>query len=211
MPNMDGIQMLDQLKNTEATSHIPVILLTAKASVESQIEALKYGADFYITKPFHTDHILASVDNLIKQRKKIFESILDPDKRVVQLKPDEVLITSRDEQFLKDVIRIVEAGMEDAKFNIESVADSVGVGRTTFYKKLKSLTGFAPIEFVRDIRLKRGMQLLDSGEYTISEIAYMTGFSSLGYFGTCFKEKYKQSPSEYLKNKKGKDVQSHAE
>ncbi|MFD2162134.1 two-component regulator propeller domain-containing protein [Paradesertivirga mongoliensis] len=211
MPNMDGIQMLDQLKNTEATSHIPVILLTAKASVESQIEALKYGADFYITKPFHTDHILASVDNLIKQRKKIFESILDPDKRVVQLKPDEVLITSRDEQFLKDVIKIVEAGMEDAKFNIESVADSVGVGRTTFYKKLKSLTGFAPIEFVRDIRLKRGKQLLDSGEYTISEIAYMTGFSSLGYFGTCFKEKYKLSPSEYLRNQKDKGIKSHVE
>lgn len=200
MPNMDGIQMLDHLKNDKETSHIPVILLTAKSSIESQIEGLKYGADFYITKPFYTDHILACVDNLLKQRRKIFEALYTNDKKIIQLKPDEILITSKDEQFLKDVIKIVEAGMGDSQFNIESVAGSVGLGRTTFYKKLKSLTGFAPIEFVKDIRLKRGKQLLESGEYTISEIAYMTGFSSSGYFSTCFKEKHKLSPSEYLKN-----------
>lgn len=201
MPNIDGIQMLDHLKNDKITSHIPVILLTAKSSVESQIEGLKYGADFYITKPFYTDHILACVDNLLKQRKKIFDALYNDEKKVIQLKPDEILITKKDEQFLKDVIKIVEAGMGDSQFNIESVADSVGLGRTTFYKKLKSLTGFAPIEFVRDIRLKRSKQLLESGEYTISEIAYMTGFSSSGYFSTCFKEKFKTSPSEYSKNK----------
>lgn len=199
MPNMDGIEMLDELKKNALTSHIPVILLTAKSSVESQIEGLRYGADFYITKPFHTDHIMASVSNLLVQRKNLFESLASHDKKLVQLKPDEILITSRDEQFLKDVIGIVEKGVEENDFNIDSVAGAVGLGRTTFYKKLKSLTGLAPVEFVRDMRLKRAKQLLDSGEYTISEIAYKTGFNSSGYFSTCFKEKYLLSPSDYLK------------
>lgn len=202
MPNMDGIQMLDQLKNNTDTSHIPVILLTARSSVENQIDGLKYGADFYITKPFQISYVLALVENLLKQRKEQFEFLLGHDKKLVSLNPDKIIITSKDETFLKHVIRIVEEGMGDCDFNIESVAESVGIGRTTFYKKLKGLTGLAPVEFARDMRLKRSKQLLDVSEYTISEIAYMTGFRSLGYFSTCFKEKYRISPSGYLKNNK---------
>lgn len=201
MPNMDGIQMLDQLKNNNLTSHIPVILLTAKSSVDNQIEGLKYGADFYITKPFHTDFILACVESLIRQRKQLFESILGR-KSLVQLSPGEIFITSRDEELLKETIKIVEEGMADPDFNIDSVAVAVGLGRTTFYKKLKSLTGLAPVEFVRDIRLQRGEQLLSAGSYNISEVAYQIGFSSSGYFSTCFKEKYNLTPSQYLKKEK---------
>lgn len=200
MPNMDGIQMLDQLKHDLRTSHIPIILLTAKSSVESQIEGLKYGADLYITKPFHTDYLLASVENLISSRKRLFEQLANAlDKRIVNLNPDEVVITSKDEAFLKQSIRIVEEGMKDAEFNIEDVAVAIGMGRTTFYKKLKSLTGLSPVEFVRDMRLKRSKQMLDEGSLTVSEIGYLAGFNSLPYFSTCFKEKYKISPSEYLK------------
>lgn len=201
MPNMDGIEMLNQLKNNLATSHIPVILLTARSSVENQIEGLKYGADFYITKPFHTDFILASVESLLKRRKQLFENLLNT-KNLVQLSPGEILITSKDEQLLKETIKIVENSLADPDFNIDSVAVSVGLGRTTFYKKLKSLTGLAPVEFVRDMRLKRAKQLLDAGEHTISEIAYMVGFSSSGYFSTCFKEQYKTPPTEYLRARK---------
>jgi len=207
MPNMDGIQMLDQLKNNIVTSHIPVILLTAKSSIDNQIEGLKYGADFYITKPFHTDFILACVESLIKQRKQLFESILG-NRSVLQLSPGEVFITSKDEQLLKETIKIVEEGMSDPDFNIDSVAVAVGLGRTTFYKKLKSLTGLAPVEFVRDIRLQRGEQLLVAGEYNISEIAYKIGFSSSGYFSTCFKEKYNLTPSQYLKKEKDVNLQT---
>jgi signal transduction histidine kinase/ligand-binding sensor domain-containing protein/DNA-binding response OmpR family regulator len=207
MPNMDGIQMLDQLKNDVRTSHIPVILLTAKSSVESQIEGLKYGADLYITKPFHTDYLLASVESLISSRKRLFEQLSNAlDKRIVNLTPDEVVITSKDESFLKQSIKIVEEGMQDVEFNIEDVAVAVGMGRTTFYKKLKSLTGLSPVEFVRDMRLKRSRQLLDEGSLTVSEIGYLVGFNSLPYFSTCFKEKYKSSPSEYMKKIK-KDQQ----
>ena len=204
MPNMDGIEMLNRLKNDVTTSHIPVILLTAKSSVENQIQGLKYGADFYITKPFHTDFILASVESLIKRRKQLFEDMLRA-KNLVQLSPGEILITSKDETLLKETIRIVEENLADPEFNIDNVASSVGLGRTTFYKKLKSLTGLAPVEFVRDMRLKRAKQLLDAGEHTISEIAYMIGFNSSGYFSTCFKEQYKTSPTEYLRSRKMAD------
>lgn len=200
MPNMDGIQMLDQLKNDIRTSHIPVILLTAKSSVDSQIEGLKYGADLYITKPFHTDYLLASVDSLISNRKKLFEQLSGAfDKKIVNLGPQDIVITSKDEAFLKKTIKIVEEGMTDPEFNIEHVATAIGMGRSTFYKKLKSLTALSPVELVRDMRLKRSKQLLDAGAQNVSEIGYLAGFNSLPYFSTCFKEKYNVSPSSYIK------------
>ncbi|MES2276130.1 MAG: two-component regulator propeller domain-containing protein [Bacteroidota bacterium] len=205
MPNMDGIAMLDAIKQQLVTSHIPVVLLTARSSVEHQIEGIKYGADFYVTKPFNTAHVIALVDNLIRQRKLLFNNFMG-NKNVLQLAPGEVLITSKDEQLLKQVIEIVEQHIADAQFNIDDVATAVGLGRTTFYKKLKSLTGMAPVEFVKEMRLKRGLQLMDSGEYNISEISYMAGFTSLAYFSTCFKEKYQQTPSQYLKQLKEKQL-----
>ncbi len=209
MPDMDGIQMLDQLKNDIRTSHIPIILLTAKSSVESQIEGLRYGADLYITKPFHTDYLLASIENLISSRKKLFEQLSGAlDKKIMHLGPEEIVITSKDETFLKETIKVVEEGMTDPEFNIEDVATAIGMGRTTFYKKLKSLTSLSPVELVRDMRLKRSKQLLDGGAQNVSEIGYLVGFNSLPYFSTCFKEKYKMSPSAYLKQIK-ENTRSH--
>lgn len=206
MPRMDGIQMLDHLRNNEATSHIPVIMLTAKSSIESQIEGLKYGADIYLTKPFHTDFLLASINNLITSRKKIVERLVEgQEKRILNLEPSEIIITSKDEEFLKQVIQIVEEGMKDPDYNIDDVAAAIGMGRSTFYKKLKSLSSLSPVEFVRDMRLKRSRQLLDSGSYTVSEAGYQSGFNSLPYFSTCFKEKYKVSPSAYLKEVKSSE------
>jgi len=199
MPEMNGIEMLEKVKNDVTTSHIPIILLTAKSTIEDQIKGLSYGADFYITKPFHADYVKYLLDNLLKNRQKVVSNILEKP-TVLKLEPSEVIITSKDEVFLRNVIRIIEEKMSDIEFNIESVASSMAMGRTTFYKKLKSLTNMTPVEFVKDIRLKRGKQLLDTGEMTVSEIAYQIGFNSLGYFSTCFKEKYNLSPSDYLKN-----------
>jgi len=198
MPNMNGIEMLDAIKHHITTSHIPVVLLTAKSSVEHQMEGMRYGADFYVTKPFNTDYVLVLVESLIRQRRQLFDTFLG-NKNLVQLSPGEILITSKDEQLLKQVIETVENGMADPAFNIDDVASGIGLGRSTFYKKLKSLTGLAPVEFVKEMRLKRARQIIDSGEYTIAEISYMVGFSSSGYFSTCFKEKYNQTPSQYLK------------
>jgi signal transduction histidine kinase/ligand-binding sensor domain-containing protein/CheY-like chemotaxis protein len=201
MPEMDGIQLLDKLKNDLQTSHIPIILLTAKSSVESQIEALRYGADLYIVKPFHLNYVRAAITNLITSRKKLFEQLAENNgQKVFSLAPGEVMITAKDEIFLKEVITIVESGMQDPEFNIDHVAASIAMGRTTFFKKLKSLTGLSPVEFVREMRLKRSKQLMDAGMDSVSEIAYLAGFNSLPYFSTCFKARFGISPSSYLKN-----------
>ncbi|MGN6180470.1 MAG: hybrid sensor histidine kinase/response regulator transcription factor [Mucilaginibacter sp.] len=203
MPRMDGIQMLAELRNDAATSHVPVILLTAKSSVESRIEGLKYGADIYMTKPFNNEVLIASIDNLLRSRKRLFEKVAGiTDKAAFSYEPESLVTTSKDEDFLKDVIKLVENKMTDPHFNIDDVAAGIGMGRTTFYKKLKSLTSLSPVELVRELRIKRSKQLLDTGEYTISEAGYMAGFNSLAYFSTCFKEKYKLSPSGYLKKVK---------
>ncbi len=200
MPKMDGIQLLDQLKNNLVTSHIPVILLTAKSAVESQIEALDYGADYYITKPFRHDFLVAAIRNLINQRKKVLASLLEG-KKTVELEPGEVTITSRDEAFLQQIVAIVEEKMADIDFNIDTVAETIAMGRTTFYRKFKGLTGLAPVEFVREMRLKRAKQYLDSGYGNISEIAYSVGFNNAKYFSTCFKAKYEVTPTDYIKQK----------
>lgn len=200
MPKMNGIEMLDKLKNNLATSHIPVILLTAKSAIESQIEGLDYGADYYITKPFRHDFLVAAIRNLISQRKKVLNALLEG-KKTIQLEPGEVTITSRDETFLQQIVAIVEEKMADVDFNIDTVAETVAMGRTTFYRKFKGLTGLAPVEFVREMRLKRAKQLLDAGTGNISEIAYSVGFNNAKYFSTCFKAQFGVTPSEYVKQK----------
>jgi signal transduction histidine kinase/ligand-binding sensor domain-containing protein/DNA-binding response OmpR family regulator len=199
MPVMDGIQMLDKIKNDINTSHIPVVLLSAKYSVESRIEGLRYGADCYITKPFHSEFLIASIDNLLRQRKKLFDSLVNK-KPATELSPSAIVVTSADETFLKEVIRVVEEKMTDPGFNMETVAGSMNMSRSAFYKKFKSLTGLTTVEFVRDIRLQRSKQYFDAGSTNIAEVAYWSGFSNPKYFSTCFREKYQVSPSDYLKN-----------
>lgn len=201
MPEMDGIELLDALRNNTETSHIPVILLTAKSSVESQIEGLNFGADYYITKPFDTDFLRASITNLIKNRKHFFER-LQSDIKTIALEPGEIVITTKDEQFLKDIITVVEKGLIDPTFNIDMIANSMNMARVSFYRKFKSLTNMSPVEFVKDMRVKRAKQYLDAGETDIADIAYKVGFNSSSYFSTCFKEIFKMSPSDYSKRVK---------
>lgn len=200
MPEMDGIELLDSLKNNVETSHIPVILLSAKSSIENQIQGLNYGADYYITKPFNTDFLIASIDNLIKHRKRFFDQ-LQSNVKTITLEPSEIVITTKDEQFLKDIIAVVEKGLTDPAFNIDVIAGSMNMTRVTFNRKFKSLTNITPVEFVKDVRVKRAKQFLDAGETDIADVAYRVGFNSSGYFSTCFKEIFQMSPSDYLKQK----------
>lgn len=198
MPEMDGIALLRHVKEQLATSHIPVILLTARSAVESQVEGLAYGADYYITKPFSNELLLVVIRNLIRQRKRVLESLLAGNSHL-QPQPGEMVVTSRDEQFLQNIGRIVEEKMADVDFNIDTVAESINMSRTTFYRKFKGLTGIAPVEFVKELRLQRARQYLDAGNGNISEIAYAVGFNNARYFSTCFKARYEATPSEYLK------------
>lgn len=200
---MDGIGLLDRVKNDCRFSHIPVVLLSARYSVEQQIEGLKYGADLYITKPFQITFLLAAVENLLKQRRRLFDRLTEAGERqTVKLAPGELVVTSKDEKFLKDVIRIVEDNMENPEFGVHEIYELIGMGRSNFHAKFKSLTNLPPVEFVRDMRLKRAKQHLDAGETNISTVAYAIGFNNAKYFSTCFREKYQVTPSEYLKSVK---------
>jgi signal transduction histidine kinase/DNA-binding response OmpR family regulator len=205
MPVMDGIQMLDKIKSDINTSHIPVVLLSARYSIESRIEGLRYGADCYITKPFHNEFLIASIDNLLRQRKKLFDLLVSK-KPTTELSPSPIVVTSADETFLKEVIRVVEEKMTDPGFSMETVAESMNMSRSAFYKKFKSLTGLTTVEFVRDMRLQRSKQYFDAGSTNIAEVAYWSGFSNPKYFSTCFREKYHVSPSDYLKSRQTANV-----
>ena len=206
MPKMDGIQLLDSLKNNIATSHIPVVLLTAKLSVESQIEGLRYGADYYITKPFEMELLQIAIANLIKQRKKWFKAIQEGEKPE-EINQFEAVITEQDQKFLQRLIQIVEEKLEDPEFNIDEVAESIGMSRSAFYKKFKSLTNIAPVEFVRETRLNKAKALFDSGEANVSMVAYSVGFNNPKYFSTCFKSQFNCTPTEYLKRRSDKGNQ----
>ncbi len=199
MPRMDGITMLSHLKNNTGTSHIPIVLLSAKSSVENQVEGLQYGADLYLTKPFNNNLLMASLANLLNRRKKLFEMLTPQRTAKVELNARPITITSGDELFLKQVIDLVEKGMADPDFNIDLMAGTMNMARSTFYKKFKSLTNMTLVEFIRDMRLQRSKQYMDAGETNISGIAYAVGFNDARYFSTCFREKYNLTPTEYLK------------
>ncbi|HSC55328.1 MAG TPA: two-component regulator propeller domain-containing protein [Phnomibacter sp.] len=197
MPEMDGLTMLDLLKKNPATSHIPVVLLTAKYDVESQVEGLKYGADYYIPKPFNIEFVKAAISNLLKQREQLFAQLQAPKKEAEPIQQS--LITTHDEQFLRDVIASVEAGLPEPDFDIDSIATSVAMSRSAFYKKFKSLTNKAPVEFLNEMRMKKAKQLFEEGEHRISYVSMAVGFNSTKYFSTSFRKYYQLSPSEFLK------------
>lgn len=201
MPVMDGITMLDHLKNNVETSHIPVVLLSAKYSIKNQIEGLQYGADFYIAKPFRMDFLIASLTNLIHQRKKLL-AYLAQGESPIELRPSEITITSHDELFLKKVMEVVEEHLGDENFNIDAAADLICMSRSAFFRKFKGLTNLTPVEFLREMRLKRSLQYLDAGENNISFIAYQAGFKNAKYFSTSFRQRFKKTPTEYLKSKR---------
>lgn len=194
MPVMDGIELCRKLKTDVRTSHIPVILLTAKAGENFKLEGLETGADDYLAKPFNGAELKARVNNLIEGRKRLREKFC----REIKLQPAEISITSADEKFLKRMMAIMEANFQEATYNIENVEKEAGLSRTQFYRKMKALTGQAPGEFLRNFRLQKAVMMLSGGQGNITEIAYAVGFNSLAYFTRCFKEFYGKSPSEYI-------------
>lgn len=198
MPKMSGLELCHQLKSNFATSHIPIILLTALTSNNQKIEGLEKGADDYITKPFNSELLLHKVHNLIKNRIKLMERF----KTEVAMEPEAITSTSADEQFLKQVIGIIKDNISDSNFKVDHIINEIGMSRSPFYKKLKSLSGLSPNEFIRTVRMKHAVQLLTKSDKNISEIAYDVGFSSPKYFRECFKEQFGQTPSEFGKDPK---------
>ncbi len=203
MPRMDGVELLQKLKTNINTSHIPVVLLTAKTTIESKLEGLSYGADDYITKPFSVPYFQARIANLIQQRKLLQELFRDGNspKSSPEYNPQPYAITSQDENFMKKVLTMIEENMENSEMTVEELGQNMMMSRSVFFKKVKALTGFAPVEFIRDMKMKRAAQILSSGQYMVKEVSYLIGISDTKYFAKCFKAKYGVTPLEY-KNKK---------
>lgn len=199
MPVMDGLQLLNKIKNNFETSHIPVVLLTAKSSVESKIEGLRYGADAYLTKPFHNEQLHAQLQNLLQQRTRLLNKYIEMPENG---NPNDygISITEQDEQFLNRVRKLIEENLSNVDFRLEDIYKEVGMGRSKFFDKLKGLTGLSPIDFVKEYRLNKAFNLLQSGIHNVSETAFLSGYTDAGYFSKCFKERFGLNPSEIIKN-----------
>jgi signal transduction histidine kinase/DNA-binding response OmpR family regulator/ligand-binding sensor domain-containing protein len=196
MPKQDGYELCQVLKNDEKTSHIPIILLTAKATSENKIEGLQTGADDYLIKPFEPKELVARVDNLIELRKKLRGRFATS----VPLKLGEITVTSMDDAFLKKILAAVEEHLDEEEFHIDELSNSIGMSRTQLHRKLTALTNMSPGEFIRYIRLLRAMELLQKDTGTVSEIAYQVGFHDPSYFSKCFHKQFGKSPMEVKKS-----------
>lgn len=193
MPIMDGFDLCENIKTTLLTSHIPVILLTAKTSSIHQEKGYITGADAYITKPFNSNILVTRVDNLLKSRANLINKF----KKDIILEPKNLTVTSADELFLENAISIVEKNITNQDFNTKIFIEEMNMSRTVLYTKLKALTGQNLSEFIRMIRLKKSGQLLVNTQMNISQIAFEVGFNDLKYFRECFKEYFEVTPSEY--------------
>ena len=204
MPEMDGIEFLKKMKENRDISHIPVILLSAKSSIEDRVQGLEYGADDYISKPFSSTYLKARVHSLLKQREVLYDLYMkrSTDRHILdQLSPSMPQVTNIDDEFLRNVITSIEENLQNSEFRIDDLADTMSMSRTVFYRKIKSMVGLTTVDFVRNMRIKRSVQLIEAGGHTISEIAYMCGFTTPQYFSKVFKSVMNCSPKEY-KHKK---------
>ena len=193
MPGIDGIEVSRVIKSDVNTSHIPVILLTAKASEESVITGLQTGADDYITKPFNTKVLLVRIKNLIDSRRQLQENI----RRRMTLQPAKVSLSSMDEAFIKELQEAIEQNLSDSRLNVQKLCKILYMSHSNLYRKINALTGEPPVEFIRSYRLKRAAEMLRAGSGTVTDVAFEVGFSSTAYFTSCFKERFRQLPSTY--------------
>ena len=194
MPFVDGIDLTSQLKQDERTSHIPIVLLTAKVEDEDQYLGLQTGADDYITKPFKIKLLQTKVKNLIITRKKLQERY----SQELVLTPKDIAISNFDEKFFEKIQMVLNDNLTEASFNVDDFSNALGMSRMQLHRKLKALTGLTTTEFVRSQRLKLASTLLKKSDANISEIVYMVGFNDHSYFTKCFKEAYNCSPSDYI-------------
>ena len=200
MPVMDGMELCRKIKTDIRISHIPVILLTARTAEEHVLNGLKEGADDYITKPFNTEILLLRINKLIEWTSNNHQKF-----NTIDISPSEITISSLDEQLIQKAIQGVEDNMDNSNFSVEELSSLVGMSRGHLYKKLISITGKSPVEFIRILRIKRGKQLLEQSQMNVSQIAYQIGLSQ-NQFTKYFKEEFGCLPSKYLKERNGDTI-----
>ena len=194
MPEMNGFELCRMIKSQLPFSHIPVILLTALTDERQRIFGITGGADDYIQKPFHTDYVKIKIIHLLQElRERLLEKLRD--NKLLLSEPEKV--ESIDDAFLRKFAEQIEAVYADPEYNVEKLSETLGLSRGHLHRKIKELTGTAPVEFLRTYRLNKATQLLRQNAYTVSEVAYRTGFSSPAYFSKCFKAVYGVTPTEY--------------
>ena len=194
MPVMDGLELTERLKTNTATSHIPVIMLTAKNLEEHRAEGYEHGADSYITKPFHSKVLLARIENLLRQRqllKNLYQGAQEAEKEI-----SESHLEDRDKQFLKQLQAIIQKNLSDSEFGVEDMGQQIGLSRVQLYRKVKAMTGSSVVDLLRKARLVKARRLLETRSMSVSEVAYEVGFSAPSYFTKCFKEEYGMLPGD---------------
>lgn len=202
MPEMDGCELCRLVKSDVRTSHIPLILLTARTAEEHKLEGLETGADDYITKPFNFEILMLRIRRLMKRREAAQEIF----RKQIEVKPSDITITSLDEKLIQKAIKYVEDNISKSnELSVEELSRYLGMSRVHLYKKLLSITGKTPIEFIRTIRLKRAAQLLRESQLNISEVAYQVGFNNPKYFSKYFKEEFGMLPSAYQDKKENEE------
>lgn len=205
MPVMDGLTMVHRIKQNKDICHIPIIVLSAKASLQDRLDGLREGIDDYITKPFSAIYLKSRVSNIIRQRHLLqqayLEQIKPEDRKTYSLEAPQIV--DADNEMMNQLLGYLEEHISDASLKIDDLADAVNLGRSVFYGKIKSIVGMTPVDFVRHIRMQRAEQLIAGSNYPFSQIAYMVGFSDPKYFGKCFKKETGMTPSEYREKANG--------
>ena len=207
MPVMNGLEFCQRIKSSMATSHIPVILLTARALSKHQVEGYESGADAYITKPFSADVLLARIDNLLKNRlrlKGIFSSDEEKEVQPIEIPVEEP--QKKENTFIIKLRDFIEQNMSDSELGVEAIGAEFNLSRVQLYRKVKALTGQSPVELLRTARLHKARRLLQQTSKSISEIAYEVGFTAPAYFTKCFREEFGTSPTDFISQEQGSTV-----
>lgn len=202
MPEMTGNELLQNIRNDFRISHIPVIILTAKTGEEEKLKSISLGANAYITKPFSKEYLIVRIEQLLNERKEfrkkiqsslVLQPVNEEDEGVY-----EKYLMDKDRQLLNKINQMIEQNIADSNYNIDALAEDMGLSRSAFFKKVKSLTGFAPVDLIKEFRLNKSVELMKTTDLSVSEIAFSVGFKEVGYFGKCFRKKYQCTPTEFI-------------
>jgi len=201
MPGISGLELCQRLKNQMITSHIPIIILSAKTRVEQQIEGLDMGADVYMLKPFSIEHLKAQISRLLLLRQTIYSRFL----KETEFIPKDVILNKTDDDFMQKVLIFIESNLSNTELSVDQLSTHLNISRIHTYRKIKALTGQSAVEFIRSVRLKKAAQLILAGQNNFTEVAFDTGFSTPSYFTKCFREHFGKTPTEYLQQFRNTD------